>query len=267
MPDGEPLLLDGNRGDELSAYQLSKLDANCLLDLIRDSLSCVSEAEFRVVVDNLRKLIPYAHATCLMAETDRQGGVISYEVVNVSYPAEWVEHYVAKNFELIDPIVCRHFRQYELQFWEDTYQQSDSADTFKHAAEEYGLRQGYSCGQQNVAGQRGSLFSFAGEHLQRDQRTETILAHIVPHLHQALSRIVKRSGSARRKSVPVLTPKEREILKWLIHGKSTWDISCILTVSQETVRFHIKNIFQKLDVSNRAHAVAVAIDLGLLDTG
>jgi DNA-binding CsgD family transcriptional regulator len=245
---------------------LSKQDANHLLEIIQKSLGCVSEDEFRALVDNLKNLIPYAHATCLMAETDQQGGIVSYEVVNVSYPPEWVAHYVEQNLELIDPIVCQHFKQYQLQYWEDTYWQSDSSEEFKHAAEAFGLRQGYSCGQQNIAGRRGSLFSFAGEHLRRDQRTEVILWHMVPHLHQALSRVVKWSGSARSKRVPVLTPKEREVLKWLIHGKSTWEISCILSSSQDTIRFHIKNLFRKLDVANRAHAVAVALDLGLLDT-
>lgn len=249
-----------------SGGKLSKKDANRLLELIRASLSCVTEEEFRTLVDDLKKLIPYAHATCLMAETDQQGGVISYEVVNISYPSEWVEHYIEHGLEHIDPIVCQHFKQYRLQYWEDTYLQSESAEEFKRAAEAFGLRQGYSCGQQNIAGRRGSLFSFAGEHLQRDLRTETILWHMVPHLHQALSRIVKWSGTSRRKCVPALTPKEREILKWLIHGKSTWEISCILSNSQETIRFHIKNIFQKLDVANRAHAVAVALDLRLLDS-
>jgi DNA-binding CsgD family transcriptional regulator len=53
-------------------------------------------------------------------------------------------------------------------------------------------------------------------------------------------------------------------MKWLKHGKSTWDISVILGISERTVKFHISNVIQKLDASSRTHAVAIAIEQGLV---
>jgi DNA-binding CsgD family transcriptional regulator len=63
-----------------------------------------------------------------------------------------------------------------------------------------------------------------------------------------------------------LTPKEKQVLKWTKEGKSSWETSAILGISERTVKFHIGNIMQKLDASSRAHAVAIAIEQGILDS-
>ena len=63
----------------------------------------------------------------------------------------------------------------------------------------------------------------------------------------------------------MLSGREREVLSWLKHGKSSWDISAILQISECTVNYHIYNIIKKLDVQNRPQAVAVATHLGILD--
>lgn len=55
---------------------------------------------------------------------------------------------------------------------------------------------------------------------------------------------------------PQLSPREREVLSALAQGKSNGDIAEMLTVSENTVRFHLKNIYQKLHVSNRTEATA-----------
>lgn len=62
----------------------------------------------------------------------------------------------------------------------------------------------------------------------------------------------------------ILTAREKEILNWLKEGKSTWDTSVILGLSERTVKFHINNIMKKLDVVNRVQAVVVAIEEELI---
>lgn len=77
--------------------------------------------------------------------------------------------------------------------------------------------------------------------------------------------IIKRAVEMRRQmevmkgNALALSPREKEVLKWLIEGKSSWDISEILHISKNTVNFHIKNLFQKLDVVNRTQAVSEAL--------
>ncbi|MBI5848687.1 MAG: helix-turn-helix transcriptional regulator [Nitrospirae bacterium] len=62
----------------------------------------------------------------------------------------------------------------------------------------------------------------------------------------------------------LLAPREQEILWWLKKGKSSWDISIILKITERTVNFHIYNIIKKLDAQNRTHAVAIAMEKGLI---
>lgn len=61
-----------------------------------------------------------------------------------------------------------------------------------------------------------------------------------------------------------LTEREIEVIKWMRQGKTNWEISQILHISENTVKFHVKNIIRKLEVSTRTHAVALAMERGLL---
>ncbi|MDZ4374251.1 MAG: LuxR C-terminal-related transcriptional regulator [Phenylobacterium sp.] len=53
-----------------------------------------------------------------------------------------------------------------------------------------------------------------------------------------------------------LTDRERDALAWVAEGKSDWEISVILGLSETTVRFHVDNGRRKLGAVNRAQAVA-----------
>ena len=70
--------------------------------------------------------------------------------------------------------------------------------------------------------------------------------------------------STPQEGIVYLTPREREILLYSAEGKSRPVIAAILSVSEQTVRFHLKNIYAKLDVSTRQTAVVKAIRLGLI---
>ena len=62
-----------------------------------------------------------------------------------------------------------------------------------------------------------------------------------------------------------LTHRERECLMWTANGKTSWEIAVILGVSESTATFHLRNATTKLKASNRAHAAAKAIWLGLIE--
>jgi len=55
-----------------------------------------------------------------------------------------------------------------------------------------------------------------------------------------------------------LSPREHEVLELMLAGKSNKDIARILRVSVETVKTHVHNILNKLQVRNRAEAIALA---------
>ncbi|WP_321796723.1 LuxR C-terminal-related transcriptional regulator [Caballeronia sp. J97] len=80
-------------------------------------------------------------------------------------------------------------------------------------------------------------------------------------------RVPPRSGEGGPRALPsvILTPKEREILELLARNLSNKEIALAAAVGEGTVKWHLKNLFGKLDASSRKHAVRRAIALGLLE--
>lgn len=74
-------------------------------------------------------------------------------------------------------------------------------------------------------------------------------APVQPARQRARALAVTQAGSC-------LTERERQIMEWVALGKTNPEIGCILRISEFTVKNHLKSIFAKLDVSNRAQAVA-----------
>ena len=63
---------------------------------------------------------------------------------------------------------------------------------------------------------------------------------------------------------PTLTNRELEVLQILANGGRNKDIAAEMSVSLPTVKFHIENLYHKLDVRTRAELVHVATQFGLL---
>jgi transcriptional regulator EpsA len=91
---------------------------------------------------------------------------------------------------------------------------------------------------------------------------DQLLGMIMPHLDAAIRRVehlaplVKDEDLLDSMAQGGLSDREQEILHWVRGGKTNLEIGMILDISANTVKNHLKRIFQKLDVSCRAQAVA-----------
>ena len=63
----------------------------------------------------------------------------------------------------------------------------------------------------------------------------------------------------------ILTPREKEIFDYLIRNYSTKKIAKTLGISEKTVRNHISNVMQKLEVTSRTSAVIELLKLNLFE--
>jgi DNA-binding NarL/FixJ family response regulator len=63
---------------------------------------------------------------------------------------------------------------------------------------------------------------------------------------------------------PAITLREREILARVAKGRANKEIAAELGIAEDTVKRHISNVFQKLEVSDRAQATAEAIRRGII---
>jgi two-component system NarL family response regulator len=94
-----------------------------------------------------------------------------------------------------------------------------------------------------------------------DELVDTIRA-----VHAGQSRIPAEVAAklANRVSTPDLTPRELDVLHWVVAGQSNKQISVTLHISEGTVRAHINNILSKLGVRDRTQATTQAIRRGLV---
>jgi len=62
-----------------------------------------------------------------------------------------------------------------------------------------------------------------------------------------------------------LTPREVDVLRWLSRGNANKAIAAQLSLTEETVKSHVRNILAKLGANDRTHAVAIALKRGIID--
>ena len=94
------------------------------------------------------------------------------------------------------------------------------------------------------------------------QVQHSVLGLLMPHVDAALRRVEYIENSTIEIEIVEdlnlggLSDREHEILHWVKTGKTNFEIGIILRISPNTVKNHLKRIFQKLDVSCRAQAAA-----------
>jgi two-component system, NarL family, response regulator YdfI len=111
--------------------------------------------------------------------------------------------------------------------------------------------------------------------LGEDSRAEELLAAIQAlHLgllvgdptlaRPALARLLFAESDAAGPLVESLTERELEVLQWLAQGLANKQIASQLGISEHTVKFHVSSIYSKLDATNRAEAVRLGVQQGLI---
>ncbi len=236
---------------------LSKIELLVLLEVISDCANCESMETFFTITSKIENLLQFGHIVFLSSKKDFSSTLTSIQEINVSYPAEWTDIYRSQNYIEVDPIIS--LGQTGLLYWKDIYQKIPPDQEFYSQAKSFGLTNGFSdiISSQQMFG----LMSVAGDELINSSRSRTILKSLAPHFHQLVHYLTHKQA---RDNIPRLTPREREVLLWAMEGKSNWEISVILGISQESIKGHIAKILRKLGACNRTHAVAIAMQYNLL---
>jgi LuxR family transcriptional regulator, quorum-sensing system regulator CviR len=253
--------------DPLSS--LSGGDAKLILDIIYKCLSCESETEFIALFGKIRELFPFDFAGVLLGNHDDSRGLMLAHGLNISFPEEWLREYLSNNYFHKDFATGETIRTCTLNHW--SYLTTPNVETVvpKEIISlnmDIGAKEAYFHGAPpSGSGKHGGGFCFAGPLIRREQRTEAIIQVLIHHLHLALCHIFANKPS--NMNPPLISSREKEVLNWMKQGKSSWETSVILGISERTVNYHVYNIMEKLAVTNRPQAVAAATRLGLIDLG
>jgi DNA-binding CsgD family transcriptional regulator len=249
-----------------SGLRLGHADALALLEIIDGCIHCGGEHDYRRLFAKLQSLLPFEHACAALGRLDEQRGVVLDHMVNVSRCEQFLEECTERNYIQRSALARDHFTSYRMKFWADARRRLGQPRELVSLALDLGMRNGYTTGVRPLtAAAHGSMFCLSVPGARRDERSETILELVVPHLHHTLCRLF--DGKWRGVKGVVISTREKDILRLMSQGKSSWEMSVIVGISESTVNYHVYNVMQKLEAINRPQAVAVAAQLGLVEVG
>jgi LuxR family transcriptional regulator, quorum-sensing system regulator CviR len=242
---------------DLARY-LTKRDSVTLLEITSECLFCRTEEEFKSLVFRLQDLIDFDY--CFGAHGDLCDKKFGF--FNIKYPEYVLQIYSKNQYHLIDPIATEVFKTLDFVSWTDAHKKHPGKNEATELQREVGPNEGFTYATHDHDFASLTSFAFGGYNIDDGERTKTIVKTIVPHLTEVFKRICGKKLAGDRFG---LTPREIEVLKWIMEGKSSWEISMIFRKSESVVNFHIKNIIRKLNAMNRIHAVSIAMGSGLID--
>lgn len=192
---------------------------------------------------------------------------IEHGYLQSTYPEKWRQQYDTQGLANHDPTVL-HCRAKSLPLvWTPGMYATPQQKALHEEAVSYGLRAGVTLPMHGPNGVAGML-SLATDRSPSSRNLKDI-DHYLPALSLLRDVAFERSRPFFTEQIalrkPYLTGREMECLKWLVAGKSSWDIAQILKISVATVDFHIKNIRGKLGASSRRIIAIKAVQLGLVN--
>jgi DNA-binding CsgD family transcriptional regulator len=183
-----------------------------------------------------------------------------------NYPQDWMDYYLSKGYFHQDPIPRYAFTTTAAYTWDhvvETCPISAHQKKLMNEAQEARLKSGVAVALYGpnfeVAGV-GVASTVGG--LKPNRNTLSLIRAFSYQFHSAYSQF--DAASTEPRPLVTLSPREREVLSYTAEGKSAAVIASILSISRNTVNFHLKNIYRKLDVATHQMAVVKAIRLGLI---
>jgi LuxR family quorum-sensing system transcriptional regulator CciR len=186
--------------------------------------------------------------------------------VAMTFPSHWCDRYFERKYYEIDPVVRRTPTFSGPFAWDELgsrCQLQAGEQLVLDESREAGLRNGVSVPLFGPLG-RVSVVSFASRHddVEPALRMSRLNA-LAWQFHVAFGEMAPRPKQDCGQIE--LSDRERDCLRWIAEGKSSWDVGMILKISDNTVNFHVKNVMKKLKTTNRTMAIIKAIRLNLIE--
>jgi DNA-binding CsgD family transcriptional regulator len=181
-------------------------------------------------------------------------------------PSEYSEALRSREDSLRDPVLARLKRtSVPFVYDQDTYVSAGAADLWETQAV-FGYRTGVAVAL-HLPDYRHFILGLDREEPLplNDARLARLMADLqlmAVHAQDAAVRLLTQAPA--KPPSPRLSAREIEILRWTMEGKSAWAVGELLSISEHTVNYYLRRVFQKLDVSSKHQAVLRALALGLL---
>ena len=234
-----------------------------IMTVLVECMSVQTADEFtRLVKGSLRVVLPHEMMLCGIGGISGQGNKVR-KIINCDYPMAYFGPLSDEEGRIDSPLMKRWRETQEPQYFQAGRDDHELPEEWVKLFIQYDLRNTLAHGVLDVGGVFSSFFIFSRIPGELGPDHSFLMKLLTPHLHFALARVlatVEEYQGSPGKRKP-LSERQREILHWLHEGKTNWEIAKILNLSELNVKYHIDQIFQKLEVRSRAQAVAKGRDL------
>jgi len=236
---------------------------------------------FEHLIEGIGGLTRVEDGSSLLLNATEQYGLkhISYLGLNIprtnrrtplysaTYSESWCRHYEHANYLDIDPVVIMGLTGLLPIDWSTFDRSEPRRKKFFGEAREFGVgRQGLTFPVRGRGGEI-ALFSINSDLAPREWvaykkvciRDFQLLAH---YFHASITRL---EAGQQPDFESRLSPREKECLQWAANGKTAWETSAILKISEATVRIYLDSARHKLESATKVQAVAKAIALGIIN--
>ena len=129
---------------ELSSY-LSGCDAIKLLEVIHKTHTCTTKEGFVALYPKIRELFPFDYTTAILGHHNSNGMVL-VPGANISFPEQWLQESLSKNYLQIDAVITENFTTYEVQHWSVTRKKRYRREDINSLSQDFGMRECYTYG-------------------------------------------------------------------------------------------------------------------------
>lgn len=177
------------------------------------------------------------------------------------WPTEWREHWWANNYMQHDPIIQFLLKSRKPFTWQTAYQYASKfGKQILNESRDFKFKDGIAFPITTGVGPMGCV-SLGADEVPFDPQIIAMIEIVSIH---CFVHIVKLENNDHEYVTKQLSKRENEIMHYVAEGKTNWEISKILGLTEGTVKDYLKNIAKKMDTVNRAHAVSKAIRSGLI---
>lgn len=178
-----------------------------------------------------------------------------------NYPSAWAEYFIENRLFLEDPILRASMTTHVGFHWHDVPKMigiTSRQQAILDRAARHGLGSGFTI-PANIPGESHGSCSFATRQGVELPSKNLLLAQLIGAFAFQAARRLKQGNALSLRPAPRLTPRQRDCLLWAIRGKTDWEISRILGLSQETVSQHLDMARERYNVTKRMPLAVRAI--------
>jgi DNA-binding CsgD family transcriptional regulator len=227
-------------------------------------LEAKNEDQFRSVVIRFAQRLGFETVSAMVA-VDRVGTQSEFIAVH-NTPLAYLQTYEDVGHGRRDPI-SQHCKRSSVPIaWgQKNYLDSGAIELWEHQAQ-FGYRNGVAMALHMPEGRHFLLGVDRDQPLPSDPAELTrIVADLqlfAVHAQDTALRVLVSEGA--RPDLPALTPRELDVLRWTMDGKTAKAVARQMNISERTALWHIQNAMFKLGCNSRHQAVLKALRLGLI---